>query len=585
MKQVSVRAGFALALLSGALLLSVSCSSGKSSGNSNAAGSNAGGADSGGAGGLSLGLGGSSGSLVAGGASNCGDTQTDPNNCGKCGNACGAGLGCVAGACTCPSYSSLCDGACIPTSTDPKNCGACGKACTGKQACSAGVCSDSCLPGLSACDNSCVDLQNDSAHCGDCATACPDKQGCANGRCVDTVTVGADPKTCAGGGDPISVGSGPQHCLGTLAQTTFRWSVCSCTDLNVSAKLTTDAYDSTTGPYQPGQLGGGVGVNRDVSNWSEAVDVGGTLWVSGSKGYSSSGPASDVKADLHLGGSWKASTPFSVAGAAYVVGSLSGVTVKGKTSTVTSVDPACDCNASQLVPVVDIVQAHRSPNNDNAAISLDEKVFEKPGTPLRLDLPCGNFYFTSIAPSLALTIHVHGRTAIYVEGDVSASSPLAFTLEPDAELDVFIGGTLKTSDTFVFGSPNYPALSRIYVGGTAKIALSSDVRLAGEFYAANSEQVVWSAKNAIYGAVFAGNFRSSDVTDIHYDRGVLRAGDKCPPGGGGSGGGGGSECGSCQDCHNQACKDGMCGSCTTDSDCCAPLVCDSGTCVPEVVVK
>ena len=140
-----------------------------------------------------------------------------------------------------------------------------------------------------------------------------------------------------------------------------------------------------------------------------------------------------------------------------------------------------------------------------------------------------------------------------------------------------MAGTLKVSDTFIFGSPNYPALSRLYVGGTAKIALSDNVRLAGQFYAANSEQVVWSAKNAIYGSVFAGNFRSSDVTDIHYDRAVLKAGDECPPGGG--------ECGSCQDCHNQACKNGVCGECGDDSECCAPLICIAGSCRPRVVVK
>jgi hypothetical protein len=48
---------------------------------------------------------------------------------------------------------------------------------------------------------------------------------------------------------------------------------------------------------------------------------------------------------------------------------------------------------------------------------------------LRLDLPCGNFYFTSIQSSLALTIHVHGRAALYVAGDGQASSPLAFVLD------------------------------------------------------------------------------------------------------------------------------------------------------------
>lgn len=483
----------------------------------------------------------------------------------------------------CAIYRSLCDGACVPTHADPKNCGACGKACEGEQVCSAGVCSDGCATGLDACENACVDLKNDSAHCGECGAACEAGKGCADGRCVDAVPVGPSPKQCDGGGPPIRVGEKPEdECLGDLAQTTFRWSLCSCTDLNVSAKLSTDAYDSTLGPYAPGEIGGGVGVDRDITNWSEAVTVGGTLWIAGTDEYSSSGPPSEVQADFHLGGSWKASTPFNVAGPAYVAGTLSGVTVAGDTQAVKSVPPACDCSENKLIPVAAIVEAHRT-ENDNEALQLDPAVLESPTSALRLDLPCGNFYFTKIETSLDTTIHVHGRTALYVAGDVAASSSLAFVLGPEAELDLFVAGTLRVSDTFVFGSPNFPALSRAYLGGTAKIALSDDVRLAGQLYAANSEQLVWSAKNAIYGSVFAGNFRSSDVTEIHYDRGVLKAGDDCPEGG--EGGAGGTECGSCEDCHNQACKNGECGECGADSDCCAPLVCRAGSCVPRVVVK
>lgn len=497
----------------------------------------------------------------------------------------GPGSGGAAGsgdAPVCPPYQAMCDGDCIPTSVDPNNCGGCGKVCEGEEVCSAGQCSSECLPGLSACESSCVDLDNDSAHCGECGAACEDGQGCANGNCVELVPVGTSPKKCADGGPVIGVGDGPLECLGTLAQTTFRWSLCSCTDLNVSAALTTDAYDSTLGPYKPGELGGGVGVDRDVLNWSEAVTVGGTLWVAGVEEYASSGPPSQVKADLHLGGSWKASTDFTVDGPAYVVGELSGVTVAGATEVVDSVPPACDCAADKLVPIAAIVEAHRSPNNDNAAIDLDETALADPGAAVRLDLPCGNYYFSAITSSLALTIHVNGRTAIYVEGDVEASSALAFVLAPDAELDLFVAGTLHVSDTFVFGSPNYPALSRAYIAGTAKLELSSDVRLAGQLYAPHSEELVWSAKNAIYGSVFAGNFRSSDVTDIHYDRGVLRAGDDCPPGGAGGAPG---ECGSCEDCNNQACIQGECGECGRDDDCCSPLICVDGSCVPRVVVK
>jgi len=557
MTQLISRALSLLALLTGGLV-ALSCGSSDDGGGGNGAAASGDGTgasqNASGAGGTSLNLGGASTQDNGGGGADAGGAPP-----------------------ACPLYRSMCAGACIPTSADPNNCGDCDKKCKTGEVCSAGVCSAECAPGLAACAGACVDLANDSGNCSKCGKACPDGQGCAAGRCASSVAVGPAPKKCDGGGPPISVGDDPNKCLGTLAQTTFRWSLCSCTDLNVSAQLDTDAYDSAVGPYKPGELGGGVGVDRDVSNWSEAVTVGGTLWVAGTSDYSSSGPPTEVKADMHLGGSWTASTKFSVDGPAYVVGALSGVTVAGKTQTVNSVPAACDCSADKLVDVAGIVQAHQAPNNDNDAIALDAAVFESPGSALSLDLPCGNFYFTNILTSLATTIRVHGRTALYVEGDVSASSALAFVLDPDAELDVFVAGTLKVSDTFVFGSPNYPALSRLYVGGTAKIALSADVRLAGELYAANSEQVVWSAKNAIYGSVLAGNFRASDVTNIHYDRAVLRAGDECPPGGG--------ECGSCQDCHNQACKNGKCGECGDDSECCAPLVCIAGSCRSRTVVK
>jgi hypothetical protein len=39
-----------------------------------------------------------------------------------------------------------------------------------------------------------------------------------------------------------------------------------------------------------------------------------------------------------------------------------------------------------------------------------------------------------------------------------------------------------------------------------------------------------------------------------------------------------TQCTTCRDCNNQACVYGVCGSCQTDSDCCAPLVCSFGTC-------
>lgn len=45
--------------------------------------------------------GGSSSSSSSSGMMGCGDVQTDPQNCGMCGNACAPGQTCAAGVCTC----------------------------------------------------------------------------------------------------------------------------------------------------------------------------------------------------------------------------------------------------------------------------------------------------------------------------------------------------------------------------------------------------------------------------------------------------------------------------------------------------
>ena len=269
-------------------------------------------------------------------------------------------------------------------------------------------------------------------------------------------------------------------------------------------------------------------------------------------------------------------------------GAMVGVTpAGGVVEGPVSFPPPCDCAQNQLVPITAMVQAHASTNNDNASIGLDENVLALPDGPRRLDLPCGSYYLTSVQTSHALTIWAHGQTALYVGGDVHPSDNIAFGVDPTGALDVFIAGKLDTSAKVTIGSPNYPALTRTYVGSTTGVHFSADAYIGGNIYAAYG-LVIWSAGTDAYGSVFAGDFSASAATRIHYDRAVLRAGDNCsmPRGGdAGTGTDAGTTCQSCRDCNNQACTAGQCGACTTSSDCCAPLICDVGTCVPYVAIK
>jgi hypothetical protein len=518
---------------------------------------------------------------------------------GGCPGGCTGGQTCVNNACACPIYEALCNGQCIPTSSDPKNCGTCGNACSGGTACSGGVCSSTCMAGLTACNGSCVDLGSDSANCGACGKACAPGQGCVTsasgtGSCASAVVGTAPSGACTGGGPPIVVSqgdAGPPVCTGNIAQTLFTWALCSCTDVTVSQTLLTDAYDSSKGPYQapPYQLGGSVGLDGMLTV-SAGANVYGTLWASSNSGTTVSSPA-HVYQDLHSGGAVGTSTSFSVADNAYVDGNIGGNVSIGKTLYQPSTDqnaksvtygalvpqtvnvPAPCCGPSDQVPVTAIVGAAAGKNDDVAA-GISPTVLQSGSTVQRLDLPCGNYYFTEINPQFPLTIVAHGHTAIYVQGSISSSNPIEITLDPGMTLDVFVAGTIQTSQVLTLGNPNYPALMRVYVGTTGALTFSQTANIAADFYAMYAHPVSWSQAAIVYGSVYVGAFEGSQVTQIHYDRASLTTGQECPPQPPG--------CQACGDCGNQACVNGTCGSCTDNSQCCAPLQCVGGTCILPV---
>jgi hypothetical protein len=305
------------------------------------------------------------------------------------------------------------------TSVDPQNCGGCGVVCgAGPNAnlpyCVSNGCTATCPAPLTACDvaglDSCANLLSDSDNCGTCGNTCAPGSGCVQGQCIDAIDVGPAPAKCANGGPPIVVPTGPGEtdCTGSLGGVTFRFGLCSCTNVGpLGHQLLVDAFDSSQGPYSPtipARLGGGIGVNGTIQNTAR-IEAFGDLWVFGALGQTTKGEVIVHQRFFNKGkldysglvsineASTAAGEDAMIGGAITKGGGQHLATVSGQLTTGTTAcgslpvnfttgscvqapfdalltDP-CDCASDQLIPVRNIVTHFSNPaNNDNALIVL-----------------------------------------------------------------------------------------------------------------------------------------------------------------------------------------------------------------------
>ncbi|MBO6938932.1 MAG: hypothetical protein JJ863_28450 [Deltaproteobacteria bacterium] len=400
---------------------------------------------------------------------------------------------------------------------------------------------------------------------------------------------------CDGEGPLIIVGddtSTEMDCAGRIAERSFRYALCTCEGLVTSHELSTDSFDSDMGPYvPPGGVGGSVGTNgggNSTADW----DVGGSLWSSGSTGWTVSSELA-IGSELHLTGRL-AGSEVSVGADAWVGGGigLDTLTVEGTltvpdpdavvvdslstggdaTGVVEVADP-CACGEDAIVDVASFVAGY-AVDNDNAAIALSADALANVSTETTLELPCGRFYLDSVSATAPLTIRVTGRVALFVGGSITANDTFEVIPEGDAEVDVFVGGNVTGAGAFSVGTADAPARARLYVGGNGTVNLSASTTFAGNLYAPRAE-LVTAGDVEIFGAAFVRRLSAAGSVDIHYDTAILEAGDDCDiP----------DTCSMCGDCPSvQACIDGVCGECRTSADCCSPLICRDGACVPELI--
>jgi hypothetical protein len=133
------------------------------------------------------------------------DVLVDAENCGACGNACGAGQPCIKGKCGCAAGQIVCNGVCVNADIDDMNCGGCGNECQppagacdpmpprAYHGCVGGTCGHLKCGGASAdCNNDLgpgqcssdgcevEDLRTDRNNCGGCGVKCLPDQECIN---------------------------------------------------------------------------------------------------------------------------------------------------------------------------------------------------------------------------------------------------------------------------------------------------------------------------------------------------------------------------------------------------------------------
>ncbi len=264
---------------------------------------------------------------------------------------------------------------------------------------------------------------------------------------------------CSGSGSVISVGSASGNvCLGDLAQDTFQFGFCACSNLEGSgSQVTTDAFNSLNGPYGGANVtnDGHIGVNGNfglgakmnvggsfiVGNGDVVIpgtsEIAGDMYAFGNIQTDGTGGGLPVGNDVYLGGT-------TISNIEIPNGRLFINDIDATTRTNVIVDQAnifelaipqvevCPCSEDRRVPIAALIENART-TNDNGIFddpntpedeSFDANQWADPGVngPATIELACGRYYINGINQNQSLTIHALDRTVLFVGRTDSASS-------------------------------------------------------------------------------------------------------------------------------------------------------------------
>jgi hypothetical protein len=324
----------------------------------------------------------------------------------------------------------------------------------------------------------------------------------------------------------------------------FVASLCSCTDVRVAGYLST-----SSDPANP--TAGGVGANGGLFLEGYAR-TSGSLKVAGAQplgfyGYlqtggdlAANGPVEMVKTGFDAGylsvdGSASVAGDISLLGYAKIGGDLTQpagsktpvVLDVGGARHVASVEvaPPCACDPGQVLDIAGMIAGARA-QNDNAAIGLAMGALSDVIGVRELILPDGEFYVDSIGGIGVLEVHVTGRSALFVGGDVNSTGLLNVKIDPGGELDLYIGGDLRSIGAGVLGPLDRPGVSRVYVAGSGDITLVGATGFAGNVYAPHAA-IRGIGATVVRGSLFGRSIEIPGYLEVGYDARVQ--GTDCEP--------------------------------------------------------
>jgi hypothetical protein len=339
-------------------------------------------------------------------------------------------------------------------------------------------------------------------------------------------------------------------CHPSVGARTFSHALCSCEDTNVAGFLKTRSFHSRGAAPGVERLGGSVGVNRNYFTGGLA-DVGGSFSVAGPRDVLFGGllktgsdlrfnPSFDVAGlvgvggDAHLNGALRAVGLIGIDGDLHrspdsrFLG-LALVSVHGQNYTeAVDVGEPCSCGAGAVLDIASRV-ADAANDNDNASVGLDEHALDLvAGIGTALTLPSGRFFLHQVSGVGAIRLRISGKVELHIEDDFFAGPLFAVTLDPDAEVDIFVRDNLVLAGAALLGDPARPSATRIYVGGTGDIAVAGLNAFAGNLYAPTANVLVGGI-GKVYGSLFGKNVIAAGILDVGFDESVLDGVECTPP--------------------------------------------------------